>query len=141
AIDDERLTFHPTLWDAEIKQGQTIKQVWFCGMHTDVGGGYAEQGLSDIALAWMVKEATDNGLLIFGANTVVMKSDPDGMMHDSRGGFLEKLYRKKARSWNAQTHGKPVVHESVLERTLNKNNMEDPPYAPWILVQTHDVES
>ncbi len=141
AIDDERLTFHPTLWDAEIKQGQTIKQVWFCGMHTDVGGGYAEQGLSDVALLWMVKEATDNGLLIFEGNSVATKPDPDGLMHDSRGGFIGKLYRKKTRSWNVQTHGKPVVHESVLERTLNKNNREDPPYAPWILVQTHDVES
>lgn len=141
AIDDERLTFHPTLWDAEIKESQTIKQVWFCGMHTDVGGGYAEQGLSDIALLWMVKEATDNGLLIFGGNSVAVKPDPDGLMHNSRGGFFGKLYRKEPRSWDAQAHGKPVVHESVLERTLNKDNREDPPYAPWILIQTHDVES
>ena len=53
AIDDERKTFHPTLWDPETKKGQTIKQVWFCGMHTDVGGGYAEPELSDIALDWV----------------------------------------------------------------------------------------
>ena len=38
AIDDERLLFHPTLWDRELIEHQTMKQVWFCGMHTDVGG-------------------------------------------------------------------------------------------------------
>ncbi|MCL4280413.1 MAG: DUF2235 domain-containing protein, partial [Ignavibacteriaceae bacterium] len=46
AIDDERLTFHPKIWDKEIKSYQTMKQVWFSGMHTDVGGGYKEQDLS-----------------------------------------------------------------------------------------------
>ena len=49
AIDDERKIFHPILWDTDITEGQTMKQVWFCGMHTDVGGGYPEQNLSDIA--------------------------------------------------------------------------------------------
>ncbi|MFV1979596.1 MAG: DUF2235 domain-containing protein, partial [Rhodothermia bacterium] len=36
AIDDERLTFHPVLFDAEHKPHQTVRQVWFPGMHTDV---------------------------------------------------------------------------------------------------------
>jgi uncharacterized protein (DUF2235 family) len=141
AIDDQRLTFHPTLWDAEIKQGQIMKQVWFCGMHTDVGGGYPEQGLSDITLTWMVNEAQVNGLIIYKAHTVSIKPDADGLMHDSRGSFFAKFYRQKARSWDAQRHGKLVAHQSVLERTLNEQNKEDPPYAPWILAQAYDVES
>ena len=45
AIDDERKTFHPILWDTETLDYQTIKQVWFCGMHTDVGGGHHGDGL------------------------------------------------------------------------------------------------
>lgn len=141
AIDDERLTFHPTLWDTKVNQDQSIKQVWFCGMHTDVGGGYPEQSLSDITLEWMTREAKENGLIIFPGHNVSISPDANGVMHDSRGGFFEKLYRKKIRSWNAQTHGKPVIYKKVLERTLNKDNKKDPPYAPWILAQDYEVES
>lgn len=141
AIDDQRLTFHPILWEAEVKQDQSIKQVWFCGMHADVGGGYAEQGLADITLSWMVQEATDKGLLIFEAHPVSLKPDPDGVAHDSRGSFFAKFYRKSTRSWDSRSQGKPVVHESALERTLNVQNKEDPPYAPWILAQAHEVAS
>src|SRR5690606_27358758 len=43
AIDDERLTFHPVLWSPTVEEYQTVQQVWFSGVHTDVGGGYAEQ--------------------------------------------------------------------------------------------------
>jgi hypothetical protein len=43
-----------------------LKQVWFAGVHSDVGGGYAERdcGLSKIALQWMLKEAMVAGLLV-----------------------------------------------------------------------------
>ncbi len=40
AIDDARKSFHPVLFDPKLKnEGQTLKQVWFMGMHTDDGGG------------------------------------------------------------------------------------------------------
>lgn len=54
AIDEHREPFQPTLWDAVPKPGQTVEQVWFCGAHSDVGGGYPETQLSDIALEWML---------------------------------------------------------------------------------------
>lgn len=141
AIDDKRLTFHPTLWETEVSQDQSMKQVWFCGMHTDVGGGYPEQGLADITLTWMVREAKENGLAIYSDHDVSINPNPDGIMHDSRGGFLTQFYRKKTRTWDASSHGKPVVYQSVLDRTLNEQNRKDPPYKPWILSQAHDVES
>jgi hypothetical protein len=58
AIDERRGPFVPTLWmqpreDAE-KQRNWLEQAWFAGVHSNVGGGYAEAGLSDIALRWMV---------------------------------------------------------------------------------------
>ena len=40
AIDERRTPFEPTLWMHKPKPGQTIEQVWFCGVHSDVGGGY-----------------------------------------------------------------------------------------------------
>jgi uncharacterized protein (DUF2235 family) len=141
AIDDERLTFHPKIWDKDIEDYQTMKQVWFCGMHTDVGGGYKEHDLSDIALTWMVLEAKECGLRIFSNNEVELDQNFDGTMHDSRKGFLKKLFRKKIRSWNSETHGKPAVHESVLLRKLNRQNEDSPAYDPWILKLDFDTES
>ena len=140
AIDDERLTFHPKIWDKEIKDYQTMKQVWFCGMHTDVGGGYKEEELSDIPLIWMVEEAKKFGLLIYSKHKVKTHPDPDGFMHDSRKGFPGSLFRKSTRTWNTETHGKPVIHESAILRKLNKQNETTPPYSPWIFKLDHEIE-
>ncbi|MBI4128295.1 MAG: DUF2235 domain-containing protein [Parcubacteria group bacterium] len=140
AIDDERKTFHPTLWDAEIEEGQIMKQVWFSGMHTDVGGGYPEQELSDIALEWMIQTAMKHGLEIYSQHNVKVNADADGTMHDSRGSWLTRLYRREVRSWPTNTHGKPRIHESVLMRTLNRRNAKDTPYKPWILDGSYDYE-
>ena len=64
AIDEERPPFKPTLWSAvnEDAKDQTLKQVWFAGVHSEVGGGTADPSLSDIALIWMVNEAVSHGL-------------------------------------------------------------------------------
>lgn len=132
AIDDERKIFHPVLWDPNLENYQTMEQVWFAGMHTDVGGGYAEQGLSDISLEWMVEEAVQKGLLIYPEHKVEIKPNQNGIMHDSRGGRLGWLYRRKVRQWDTGKHGKPVVHPSVLERTRDRHN-NDAAYKPWIL--------
>ncbi len=141
AIDDERETFHPKLWDPDIAEGQTMKQVWFCGMHTDVGGGYPEQELSDIALEWMVRMAEKHGLRIYPGHKVAVHGDSDGTMHNSRGTQVTKLYRRKVRSWPTGTHGNPLIHESVRKRTLNRQNEKDPPYRPWILDGSYDLET
>ena len=71
----------------------------------------------------------------------------NGKMHDSRKGFPACLYRKKERNFNPGKQSsdfrqiKPVVHKSVLQRKLNKNNKRDASYSPWILNQEYDVES
>jgi uncharacterized protein (DUF2235 family) len=141
AVDDERLTFHPKIWDKEIEDYQTMKQVWFCGMHTDVGGGYKEHELSDIALTWIVREAMDCGLKIYEKNKIDLDQKADGFMHNSGKGFPGSLFRKKPRSWNTNTHGKPVLHESVLMRKLNQQNEPTPAYAPWILKLDYETEN
>ncbi|TAH35503.1 MAG: DUF2235 domain-containing protein [Planctomycetota bacterium] len=64
AIDEHRAPFRPTLWAYVPKEGQTVEQVWFCGAHSDVGGGYREPGLSNIALTWMMEKAQAAGLSI-----------------------------------------------------------------------------
>lgn len=62
AIDEKRSNFMPTLWEksAKVIAGQvqqTMEQVWFPGVHSNIGGGYPDQGLSDNTLNWMVNKA------------------------------------------------------------------------------------
>lgn len=85
AIDEKRESFTPTLWDPR----EGIEQVWFAGVHSDVGGGYKETGLSDVTLAWMLEKLQPHGLLFSDRafapdGTPAIKGDPLMMpMHDS----------------------------------------------------------
>lgn len=60
SFDEKRASFAPTLW----KSDERIKQYWFGGAHSDVGGGYpeTESGLSNIALKWMLDELAQLGV-------------------------------------------------------------------------------
>ncbi|ARF52899.1 DUF2235 domain-containing protein [Streptomyces gilvosporeus] len=113
AIDEQRTPFEPTLWHQQpgaADNGQELKQVWFTGVHTDVGGGYKETALSDITLLWMVDQARryelefDNEALSEAGphemapdRSIEFRVRPDNMgtPHDSRTG----LYRL-ARPWH-----------------------------------------
>ena len=133
AIDDQRRTFHPTLWDERDDfTKQRVEQVWFAGMHTDVGGGYEKHGLSDISLEWMIIKAARSGLRIYPRHKVDVRSNADGHMHDSRGGLLSGLYRRKVRELTARIKS-PVIHQSVLDRTLDRHNEQGNGYSPWIM--------
>lgn len=59
--------FRPTLWAHQPNppKNQRVEQVWFSGVHSDVGGGYPEHDLSDITLLWMVGCARDCGLAFY----------------------------------------------------------------------------
>jgi uncharacterized protein (DUF2235 family) len=65
-IDERRAQFMPTLWSnpdgsPRVNDAQ-VTQVWFPGVHGDVGGSYSESQLSDIAMRWMMKKAMACGL-------------------------------------------------------------------------------
>ncbi|MXP23386.1 DUF2235 domain-containing protein [Gordonia sp. HNM0687] len=64
AIDEKRGPFKPTLWQAQpdAPDSQIIEQVWFSGVHCNVGGGYADSRISDIPLVWMMNRAREHGL-------------------------------------------------------------------------------
>jgi uncharacterized protein (DUF2235 family) len=78
AIDERRRPFTPCLWavpkaapptatvasaDGRKRTVERVKQVWFPGVHCDIGGGYNRSGLSDTALKWMTGEAAEAGLV------------------------------------------------------------------------------
>lgn len=64
ALDERRAYFRQNLWTDKPPATQDVQQVWFPGVHCDVGGGYKEPeaGLSKIALKWMVEQAEAFGL-------------------------------------------------------------------------------
>lgn len=65
ALDERRAAYGTNLLTAKPAKKQTIKQVWFAGVHADIGGGYTgdkSPGLGAIPLAWMIREARAAGL-------------------------------------------------------------------------------
>lgn len=108
AIDEKRKIFEPSLW--EVKQttaayenpasGQQVcQQTWFPGVHSNIGGGYADSGLSDIALEWMVEKANKVGLEFYGDHIKNIKADSAAESRNSATGIFA-LTKKRLRDIN-----------------------------------------
>ena len=101
-----------------------MEQVWFPGVHSDVGGGYPQQDLSGITLEWMVKKAKADGLKIYSNHKVKVDPKADGVLHDSGSG-IARLFTKKQRTGHAAPYGAGAVpagySESLAARTWDDN--------------------
>ena len=114
AIDDERRTFHPNVW--EPREG--IEQVWFAGVHSNVGGGYPKEGLSNVALYWMFLQAKEAGLrfLPYCIHAAHDQANVHAKLYDSRVG-LAAYYRYKPRNIEALCgNGNVKVHVTAADR-------------------------
>ncbi len=114
SIDEKRKKFPISLWDkSNSTSGQIIEQVWFPGVHSDVGGSYKETGLSDGALKWMIQKAEAAGVIFkknWQQNIAPDPAEKNGM-HESRKYFW-KL-------WNPVQRHIPensLIHQSVFDR-------------------------
>ena len=79
AVDDDRHSFHPLLWDQRASssgKSQKIDQVWFAGAHANVGGGYPKQGLSLTAMHWLMTKAQNAGLDLSLTSTNTIEITP-----------------------------------------------------------------
>lgn len=82
SIDEEREIFTPELWRAS--ENTDSKQVWFSGVHCDVGGGYQDnRDLANIPLRWMVDEAGKFGLQVDTTSIKMFPELPLAKQHDS----------------------------------------------------------
>jgi uncharacterized protein (DUF2235 family) len=90
AIDEKRKLFPVLKWNNESR----VKQTWFSGVHSDIGGGYSECSLSDISLLWMIDNAYKHGLKFKASEVNKCKPNPQGTVHDSFGGIWEALGTK-----------------------------------------------
>lgn len=65
AVDEHRLLFEPTLMQPNKQHNPAnFEQKWFPGVHSNIGGGYSDTGLSDLTLRWMASKADVHGLNI-----------------------------------------------------------------------------
>jgi uncharacterized protein (DUF2235 family) len=122
AIDDERTSFWPLVW-TEPKAGskQVVEQTWFSGMHSNIGGGYAREGMANVTLEWMLVRAAKLGLEFRPGvlKEAKHRSNAKGLMYDSRGGFA-RFYRYHPREISslckATITGPVRIHNSVIGR-------------------------
>ncbi|TPM30848.1 DUF2235 domain-containing protein [Mesorhizobium sp. B2-3-4] len=163
SIDDERRTFFPIPWEemisakkADVGGGDAltagdkvrdprVKQVWFAGSHSNVGGGYADDRLAHIPLCWMIGEAAEQGLS-FKKEVVADYWDyasEAGRIYDSRSG-VSVFYRYHPRDAQDLMQGKgrdkspgvkPLVDASVITRIAKGSD----DYAPIALPEDFDV--
>ncbi|WP_157219390.1 DUF2235 domain-containing protein [Flavisphingomonas formosensis] len=153
SLDDERDSFQPLLWDEvredmlvrqggfvkEIIEGHVVetvrkvprgrlKQVWFAGMHADVGGGYPDESLSYVSLLWMIQEL-DGSLRMIGPLVERVRSMANifGPIHDSRAG-LGAYYRYQPRRIAAMLEGPQDNPAFVATRALRDPAIADAGY-------------
>jgi uncharacterized protein (DUF2235 family) len=142
SLDDERTTFHPVLWNEKgVPPGQ-LHQVWFPGVHSNVGGGYPDDSLAHIPLYWIMKSAEATGLKFKTATSAdpAQRADPDmvvlakwlrdkdGRLYDSRNGLggyyrygprrIDDLNHMKLsrRSGDEVSIEKAKIHETAINR-------------------------
>ncbi|MEI7725054.1 MAG: DUF2235 domain-containing protein [Bacteroidota bacterium] len=131
AIDEKRKNFQPALWHQQTGSiGQTLEQVWFAGVHSDVGGGYPVSGLSDIALMWMADKARVCNLKF---DEIDQHPDAMGLKHESMNALYSIagiLHRPIGVIVPDKGPTNESLHPTVLERYNN-----DPTYRPVNLVR------
>ena len=157
SIDERRRPFAPTLWvkkqreDGTVEEppaDQNVAQVWFAGVHSDVGGGYTDPSLSEIPLVWMAAKARECGLKLKPAhlkvsaariaddlrrNGIELAPDPCGPKHDSMNLFY-RLLRPLDRELNA-VDGEPInayLASSVKARCDKDRTYTAPGLAGWL---------
>lgn len=136
AIDEKRVDFEPTIWRP--RTGVDLKQVWFCGVHSDIGGSYPPDrngnSASDTSLGWMMDQAVSADLTLEPHLKAGLSDGTGARLHESR----RKLFRFKARlDRPIEPEGIDIcIHPSVRERYES-----DPSYRPPELTKLVNAKS
>jgi uncharacterized protein (DUF2235 family) len=126
AIDEKRPPFSPTMWtqQPDAPANQQVEQVWFTGVHCDVGGGYPQRALAEITLRWLVSRARWCGLAFDDGQLDTTAPDPMGELHESR----TMLY-KRLPPFVRAIGAKDPTHESAASGAVERHKA-DSAYSP-----------
>ncbi|KAF8560320.1 hypothetical protein OG21DRAFT_1594239 [Imleria badia] len=102
------------------RKGQVLKQCWFIGEHSDIGGGWHDHDLSDLTLSWMIANIED----MLSVDLEYVRSLPDPVdpwgkqaPHDSRTGiFALTLENQRRLPTKTDDVSHETIHPSVLEQ-------------------------
>ena len=136
SLDDERLTFHPIRFDqhrAGTPSAPTrIREIWFPGVHADIGGGYPEDTAAMDPLVWLAQAGAERGLRFDAAaiERYAGQRSPQSVIHDSRKGLATAYrYAPRPKRGGPAEGGPPVLHGAVVR----KMNHGFDGYAPLFL--------
>lgn len=132
AIDERRGPFKPTLWEGDSRDN--TEQVWFAGVHTNIGGGYVDCGLSDHALMWMAVKAYHAGLDI---DTQYLAKRLDPNCHGELRESMSLIYRASEAERPLMSDGAVNlrIHQSAIDRAEHPAN----DYYPDNLAKSKDI--
>jgi uncharacterized protein (DUF2235 family) len=123
AVDENRKDYQAVLWTlfqpaAEpvptLKPDQTLEQRWFIGAHCNVGGGYRNDELAQIPLAWLVEKAAECGLR-FKYELELTGDEYLQQPVDSYARFLKGVYRLITLG---RRHFRPIARDPVATKKL-----------------------
>ncbi|KAI0016925.1 hypothetical protein F4780DRAFT_772593 [Xylariomycetidae sp. FL0641] len=132
ALDERRGSFSPTLWEQPGGTDNTtdLRQVWFPGSHINVGGGYRDQGVANITLAWMMDQLASIGVE-FIENVMEALHDRNIQLYKTE----EKLAGKSM--WGIYPFPTKVALPWAAKQIFDANK----PIRPWALHATEAVEN
>lgn len=143
SVDENRLAFRPTLINTQAE----VTEVWFPGVHSDVGGGYRKDNLSDMTLKFMIERAQEHGIgflsvgalgaeslegtdqdgdhITIGKDDVVLNPDHTGTLHVHdqkwRNGLTLAPREVIVTRNDVPSELAPLLHHSVLDRMRDDN--------------------
>lgn len=137
SVDDRRIAFFPTLMNKD----ERVTEIWFAGAHSDIGGGFRYDGLSDLTLQFMLEELKRRNLPLlmlspceidFQAlqiegkelityDDVILQPNPFGKSHEQEeaGGFKELFLDHRSPRVvlnDIPSVYAPIFHHCVFER-------------------------
>ncbi|HIJ79511.1 MAG: DUF2235 domain-containing protein [Desulfobulbaceae bacterium] len=133
AMDEVRSCFSVTRWANAARHADAL-ELWFPGVHSDVGGGYADCALANGALQWMMEESARFGLVFRDGIEATIKADPLGVLHNSYRGAFAKL-RSRPRNIIAMIpENHHCFHASAIKRQ-QISPVEHPAYHPTRILE------
>ncbi|KAK5076338.1 hypothetical protein LTR64_006183 [Lithohypha guttulata] len=121
-LDERRRSYAPTIWYKPPEQHfpRVLKQTWFPGVHSDVGGSYANDDIANLTLAWMVGQLEEHKLLTFNRDYLIRQIHQTLFQHE------------KAQEVEAKTE-----ESSSTPRTIERARTFGP-LRPWGTGKIHD---
>jgi uncharacterized protein (DUF2235 family) len=144
SIDDRRRVFEPVLWRERpgSDDHQRIEQVWFPGVHSNIGGGYPKQGMAWNTMEWMMFHAKKAGVQFVkeDVDQFTENKDVQDKLYDSRSGlgaYYVFMPRNISKLWKRYTSRDtiPKIHISVFERIATRTEG----YAPSNLPEQFEI--